>query len=217
MKGKSGWSPLGLANSLTVLRILLTPVFLIAFLHGYRSATAEHSRAAWYYLGALLIFALASLSDFLDGRIARQRGVTQFGKFFDPVADKVVVLTALFAMRIWGGLIPIWMVLVIAGRDFVVTLLRSAIVARVGEVVSASRWGKFKTASQMTILVSSLALLVVNSAVGYPYAEVQTGRGPIFWMMWVPVTLTVVSGLEFLYNNRLHFRALAGRESVMLS
>jgi len=94
------------------------------------------------------------------------------------------------------------MVFVIAGREVGVTLLRSALVARVGKVVAASQWGKMKTASQMTILVISLALLSVNSAFGYAMDGVRTERGPIFWMMLLPVTLTVVSGLEFLYNNR---------------
>ena len=209
MKTRNTWSPLGLANALTVLRILVTPAFMIAFQHGYRHAEAARGRAAVYYLGALILFGIASLTDYLDGKIARRRGVTDFGKFFDPIADKLLVLTALFSFTAYGGLIPIWMVFVIAGREIVVTLLRSALVARVGKVVSASQWGKIKTASQMTILIISLVLLSVNSAFGYSMDGVRTERGPIFWMMLVPVTLTVVSGVEFLYNNRSDVRALA--------
>ncbi|MBM3214638.1 CDP-diacylglycerol--glycerol-3-phosphate 3-phosphatidyltransferase [Candidatus Poribacteria bacterium] len=211
---RAEWSPFGLANALTVLRILITPLFMLAFFHGYRHAEAAQGRAAFYYLGALFLFGLASLSDYLDGKIARQRGVTEFGKFFDPIADKLLVLTALLSLRYYGELIPIWMVLVIAGREIAVTLLRSALVARAGRVVSANLWGKMKTVSQMTILVVSLLLLSVNSAVGYPYEGLRTSRGPIFWMMLVPVTLTVLSGIEFVYSNRSNFRALATGSEV---
>lgn len=205
---KATWSPLGLANALTVLRILVTPVFLMAFQHGYHHAEAARGRAAIYYLGALVLFSIASLTDYLDGKIARRRGVTDFGKFLDPIADKLLVLTALFSFKAYGGLIPIWMVFVIGGREVVVTVARSALVARVGKVVSASSWGKMKTASQMTILTVSLVLLSLNSAFGYAMHGIHTERGPIFWMMLLPVTLTVVSGVEFFYNNRTSFRVL---------
>ena len=210
-----GWSPRGLANSLTILRILVIPVFMLSFFYANRYAQASRAAAGWYYGGALVIFGLASLTDFLDGRIARSRGVTEFGKFVDPIADKLLVLMTLAAFKFWGGLIPIWMILVIAGREIAVTVLRSALVARGGKVISASQWGKLKTLSQMTIVVVSLVLLSVNSASGYPIEQVQTDRGPIFWMMWIPMILTIVSGCEFVYNNRLHVRALAARGSSL--
>ena len=193
---------LGLANCLTILRICVIPVFMMVYFYGHRRAAAAQTAAAWFYLGALVIFALASLTDFLDGRIARQRGVTELGKFLDPVADKLLVLATLLAFKYWDGLIPIWMVLVFAGREIGITLIRSALVARGQRVISASQLGKFKTASQMTILVLSLLLLGINSAAGYPIEDVHTGRGPIFWMMLLPLALTIVSGAEFLYNNR---------------
>ena len=208
---KSSWSPRGLANTLTILRICVIPLFLIAFEHGHSEAKTARTSAAWFYFGALVVFGLASLTDYLDGRIARQRGVTDFGKFLDPIADKLLVLATLFAFKYWGGLIPIWMILIMAGREVGVTVLRSALLARGGRVISASQWGKLKTASQMTILVVSMLVLIVNSATGYPVSQVHTGHGPIFWMMLLPLGLTVVSGLEFVYNNRMQFRALAVR------
>ena len=160
---------------------------------------------------ALVLFWLACVTDALDGRIAGERGVADFGKFLDPIADKLLVLATLFAFKYWGGLIPIWMILIMAGREVGVTVLRSALLARGRRVISASQWGKLKTASQMTILVVSMLVLIVNSATGYPVSQVHTGHGPIFWMMLLPLGLTVVSGLEFVYTNRTQFRALAVR------
>ena len=205
------WSPKGLANTLTILRICVIPLFLMAFAYAHQEAKTARTSAAWFYFGALVVFGLASLTDYLDGRIARQRGVTDFGKFLDPIADKLLVLATLFAFKHWGGLIPVWMILIMAGREVGVTVLRSALVARGGRVISASQWGKLKTASQMSILVASMLLLIVNSAAGCPVRQVTTGHGPIFWMMFLPLALTVVSGLEFLYNNRTQVRALAAR------
>lgn len=213
MKQRRDWSPWGLANMLTVARILITPLFLVAFYFGHQSAETASKGAAWYYFGALVVFGIACLTDFLDGRIARKQGVTEFGKFFDPIADKLLVLTALISLKYCGGFIPIWMIGIIAGRELLVTLLRSALVARVGKVVSASQWGKYKTAAQMLTLVASILLLLINSAAGYRYSGVMGNRGPIFWMMWVPMLLTVVSGMEFLYNNRVYFRVLVTRSS----
>jgi CDP-diacylglycerol---glycerol-3-phosphate 3-phosphatidyltransferase len=205
------WSPKGLANMLTILRICVIPLFLFAFAYGHRHATTERTSAAWFYFGALVVFGLASITDYLDGRIARARGITDFGKFLDPIADKLLVLATLYAFKHWGGLVPLWMILIMAGREVGVTVLRSALLARGGRVISASQWGKMKTASQMTILIVSMLVLIANSAAGYPVSQVQTNHGPIFWMMMVPLALTVVSGLEFLYNNRTQFRALAVR------
>ncbi|MDA1191281.1 MAG: CDP-diacylglycerol--glycerol-3-phosphate 3-phosphatidyltransferase [Candidatus Poribacteria bacterium] len=211
MTKRSQWSPFGIANALTIIRILVIPLFVWVYHHGYGNAKTASTSAAWYYLGALAIFGLASFTDFLDGRIARQRGVTELGKFLDPIADKLLVLATLLAFKYWGDLIPVWMILIFAVREIGVTLLRSALVARGERVISASQWGKFKTISQMSILVASMLLLGLNSMAGYPIEQVHTGRGPIFWMMLVPMALTVISGAEFLYNNRDRFRALASR------
>jgi CDP-diacylglycerol--glycerol-3-phosphate 3-phosphatidyltransferase len=124
----------------------------------------------------------------------------------DPLADKLLVGAALICLtRFKGGLIPGWMVLTIIGREFVVTTLRVVFVGRYGTVVAASKWGKYKTSSQMTVIVISLVLLVV-----YEYRKLLNMKvdfiiqawGPIFVMMILPLFLTVVSGLEFLYHNR---------------
>ena len=142
---KTTWSPRGLANALTILRICIIPFLLMLFMRGYQKAEMAQSSAAWFYLGALALFGIAALTDHLDGRIARKRGITDFGKFADPIADKLLILGTLFAFKYWGGLIPLWMFLVMALREVGVTALRSALVARGGRVISASQWGKYKT------------------------------------------------------------------------
>ena len=183
-----------LANYLTISRILLLPFFMLSF---------RYQRM----LPALVIFCVAAFTDYLDGKIARRQGVTSFGKFMDPLADKLLVGAALICFtRFKGGLIPGWMVLVIMGREFVITTLRVVFVGRYGTVVAASKWGKYKTSSQMSVIVISLVLLVAHE-----YRELLKGinvdfviqaQGPIYFMMYIPLVLTVVSGLEFLYNNR---------------
>ena len=209
----SSWSPKGLANALTIFRICIIPFLLTLFMRGYERAKTAETSAAWFYFGALTLFGIAAVTDHLDGRIARKRGVTDFGKFADPIADKFLILATLFAFKYWGGLIPLWMFLIMALREVGVTLLRSALVARGGRVISASQWGKYKTVSQIAILLVSIALLAANSAAGYPVDGVRTAHGPIFWMMLCPMVLTVVSGLEFLYNNRAQLLALTNVRS----
>ncbi len=187
------YSLMHLANSLTISRILLIPFFMLSF---------RYQRM----LPALVIFCVASFTDYLDGKIARRQGITSFGKFMDPLADKLLVGAALICFtRFKGGLIPGWMVLIIMGREFVITTLRLVFVGRYGTVVAASRWGKYKTSSQMTVIIVSLGLLVSHEYRGLLNIELDfmiQVQGPIYFIMYLPLVLTVVSGLEFLYNNR---------------
>jgi CDP-diacylglycerol--glycerol-3-phosphate 3-phosphatidyltransferase len=124
----------------------------------------------------------------------------------DPLADKLLVGAALICFtRFKGGLIPGWIVLIIMGREFVITTLRLVFVGRYGTVVAASRWGKYKTSSQMTVIIVSLGLLVSHEYRGLLNIELDfmiQVQGPIYFIMYLPLVLTVVSGLEFLYNNR---------------
>jgi CDP-diacylglycerol---glycerol-3-phosphate 3-phosphatidyltransferase len=184
---------LRLANCLTISRIFMVPFFMLSF---------RYERM----VPALVVFVVASLTDFFDGRIARKRGITSFGKFMDPLADKLLVGAALICLtRFKGGLIPGWMVMVIIGRELVVTLLRVAFIRAHGTVVSASIWGKYKTSSQMTVITISLVLLVLHenqAQLGRDLGFIIQPQGPIYYMMYLPLILTVVSGLEFLYNNR---------------
>ena len=139
-----------LANYLTIARMLLIPFFMLSF---------RYERM----LPGLIIFCVAAITDYLDGVIARKQGTTSFGKFMDPLADKLLVGAALICLtRYMGGLIPGWMVLIIMGREVVVTTLRLVFVGRYGTVVAASKWGKYKTSSQMVVIVISFVLLVCH-------------------------------------------------------
>lgn len=185
--------PDALGELLTISRLFLIPFFMLSF---------RYQRM----VPALVIFCGAAITDYLDGRIARKQGITSFGKFMDPLADKLLVGAALICFtRFKGGLIPGWMVLIIIGREFVITTLRVVFVGRYGTVVAASKWGKYKTSSQMTVIVISLVLLVgyeYKTLSNIPLDFVLQTQGPIYFMMYLPLILTVVSGLEFLYNNR---------------
>ena len=161
-------------------------------------------------VSALTIFAIAALTDHFDGKIARIQGVTGFGKFMDPLADKLLIGAALicltFFQGIGGGLIPMWMVVVIIGREVFVTLLRIVFIAKDGRVVSANQWGKYKMTSQLIVIVIGLVLLAIQNEQTATF--VLKARGPIYFMMYLPLVLTVGSGVEFLLNNRKALSAL---------
>ena len=186
-----------LANLLTLLRLFLIPPFIFCF-------------QADMMLPAFVIFVLAALTDNIDGKIARRQGVTSFGKFMDPLADKLLIGTALICLTffegIGGGLIPMWMVVVIMGREVLVTLLRIVFIAKYGQVVSASQWGKYKMTSQLVVIAVGLVLLAVQNEQTATF--VLKTRGPIYFMMYLPLVLTVGSGVEFIVNNRKALSAL---------
>ena len=185
-----------LANLLTFTRLLLTVPFFFFF-------------RAKMMLPSAVCFGLAAITDLLDGKIARKEGITEFGSFMDSIVDKVLVATALISFCLFQHellannvrLIPIWMVVVILGREFVVTTVRIIVVAKNGDVISANKWGKYKMATQLTIITISLVLLIFFKDTEFVIQQ----YGPIFFMMLLPVVLTVASGIEFLYGNRKVF------------
>ncbi|MFQ5828923.1 MAG: CDP-diacylglycerol--glycerol-3-phosphate 3-phosphatidyltransferase [Candidatus Methylomirabilia bacterium] len=167
---------------LTVARIVLVP-FVVMFL-------ISSSRVDVFI--AAIIFVLASLTDWLDGLIARRRNqVTTLGKLLDPVADKLLVTAALVAL-VQIGSVPAWVVFVIVGRELAVTGLR-AVSASAGVVVPASRLGKYKVMSQY----AAITLLILEKGTPSQYASVH-------WLaaasLWVALVLTVVSGLDYFYR-----------------
>jgi CDP-diacylglycerol--glycerol-3-phosphate 3-phosphatidyltransferase len=186
-----------LANLLTILRLFLIPPFIFCF-------------QADMMVPALAIFTIAALTDHFDGKIARIQGVTGFGKFMDPLADKLLIGAALICLTffegIGGGLIPMWMVVVIMGREVLVTFLRIVFIAKYGQVVSASQWGKYKMTSQLIVIAIGLVLLAVQNEQTATF--VLKTRGPIYFMMYLPLVLTIGSGVEFLVNNRKALSAL---------
>ncbi|MBQ8107746.1 MAG: CDP-diacylglycerol--glycerol-3-phosphate 3-phosphatidyltransferase [Ruminococcus sp.] len=180
---------MNLPNKLTVLRVLLIPLFLVFVLCYFKG----------HMIYALIVFALASLTDMLDGKIARSQNlVTTFGKFLDPLADKLLVMTALITFTFERLIDPVAVVIILA-REFMVTGLR-LVVANEGVVVAAGIWGKLKTAFTMIALVIIMALQIF-----FPEAK---GSPDLNWhsavflvnegLIWVSVVLTVISGGVYL-------------------
>ena len=190
---------MNLPNKLTVSRFVLTVAFLAAMF----------SRFPYHETLALVFFAAGGVTDFLDGHIARRRGlITNFGKLMDPLADKILVCSAFIAF-VELRWIPAWMVVVIVSRELAITGLR-LLAASKNVVLAAERYGKHKTISQ---IVAVLALLVVASYQewGPPgrliFGGTIPGWGP--WVntfaelsKWVAVALTVYSGAVYLWRNR---------------
>jgi CDP-diacylglycerol--glycerol-3-phosphate 3-phosphatidyltransferase len=149
---------------------------------------------------ALVFFALASITDFLDGRIARKNNlVTTFGKFLDPLADKLLVMTALITFTFERWIDPI-AVVVILSREFMVTGLR-LVVAEEGVVVAAGIWGKLKTAFTMVAIIAILfwLFLFYDLGIGFPYEfmrAVEFILVPV--LVWISTILTVISGAVYL-------------------
>jgi len=183
-----------LPTKLSVLRILLTFLIMaLLFLPGWVAKSA-----------ALASFLLAALTDWLDGYLARRWGQTSpMGALLDPIADKVLVLGTLLAF-VQLALVPAWMVLVIALREFLITGVRLFAASR-GIVLAAAKEGKHKTVSQMVAIVVILAALVVRELPAGAQAS-GTWAAAIDWMilgcLWVTVVLTVVSGAAFFWRHR---------------
>ena len=177
-----------------MLRILLVPVFLLFFLC---EGIPLHS--VW----ALVVFALASTTDAMDGHIARSRNlITNFGKFLDPVADKVLVFAALVAFIDFGWASSVAVIIMIA-REFLVSSLRM-VAADNGTVIAAGKLGKLKTAVTMASIV---AVLVLSAVMEFGLLE-EFPIGTISnILVWVSAAITVVSGIEYLWNNRSQFNS----------
>lgn len=175
-------SSMNLPNKLTILRVIMIPFYVI-FQMGYLGG-----EAAKY--AALALFIIASLTDFLDGRIARKYNlVTNFGKFMDPLADKLLVSAALICFIELGSL-PAWYVLIIISREFIISGFR-LVASDKGVVIAASYWGKFKTTSQMIMVI----LLILN--IDHSVFRLLT---QIF--VWIAMILTLVSLIDYLMKNK---------------
>ena len=171
---------MNLPNKLTILRIIMIPFFvLFMLLDGGVSQT--------YRYIAAVIFIVASFTDLLDGKIARKYNlVTNFGKFMDPLADKLLVCSGLICF-VGLGQLPAWFVIIIISREFIISGFR-LVASDNGVVIAASYWGKFKTVSQMIMSV----LLIVN----IPALSILT---PIFSV--IALVLTVVSLIDYIAKN----------------
>lgn len=183
---------MNLPNKLTLLRVFLIPFFLVCM----------YVRFPFHYLAALAIFSAASITDALDGKIARSRNlVTNFGKFLDPLADKVLVLAALAVFveipDIRIGAIPL---IIISAREFMVSGLR-LLAANSGVVVAAGIWGKLKTAFTMVAIITALVWLSACHDFNFDFPQAFVDIVDIWLipaLMWISTVLTVISGAIYL-------------------
>ena len=183
---------LNLPNKLTLIRMFLAPIYLALMLIEF----------PYHYIVALAVFAVASLTDMLDGKIARKNNlITVFGKLLDPLADKMLTTAALLAfMR--EGWCSIWIVMIVLTREFAVAGVRLIATAQ-GIVIPANYWGKAKTVSQMvfTIVIMLLAELdatfdIFANAGSFTLARVSN------IMLWITAVLTVVSGITYFVDSK---------------
>ena len=168
-------------TKLTVVRMIMVPCFVLFMLTDFAGAAGK-----WI---SLLLFVAASFTDYLDGHLARKYNlVTDFGKFMDPLADKLLVCSALICLVEMDRLAA-WIVIIIIGREFIISGFR-LVAADNGVVIAASYWGKFKTVSQMIMII----LMIMN--LGGIFDILET----VF--VWLALILTVVSLVDYLYKNR---------------
>lgn len=186
---------MNLPNKLTVFRMILIPVFMLVLALPLDWGTLQVAGAVLpvTHLVAAIIFIVASLTDLADGKIARKyKLVTNFGKFADPLADKLLVMTALIFF-VQFGCVPSWMVAIIVIRELAITGLRTLIVENNGKVLAAAMPGKIKTASQMVAISFFLLHDIVFAMFNIPFAMI---------MIWIALLATIYSGIDYFYKNR---------------
>lgn len=173
---------MNLPNKLTTMRVILIPFFVFFMLAPYFEGYGNYI--------AVAIFIVASLTDLLDGKIARKYHlVTNFGKFMDPLADKLLVCAAMICL-IETGQLPAWIVIVIISREFIISGFR-LIAADNGVVIAASYWGKFKTTFQMLMVI----VLILNIQMPFFYIIEQS-------LIWISLALTVISLIDYIVKNK---------------
>lgn len=173
---------MNLPNKLTLFRVILIPFFVFFLLAPYFEGYGNYI--------AVAIFIIASITDFLDGKIARKYHlVTNFGKFMDPLADKLLVSSALICLVALNK-IPAWIVIVIIAREFIISGFR-LVAADNGVVIAASYWGKFKTAFQMVTVI----VLILNIP-GEVFAVIGTV------LIYISLVLTVISLIDYIAKNK---------------
>ena len=173
---------MNLPNRLTLLRVIMVPFFIVFYLKSY-------------FLISFVLFVLASLTDLLDGHIARKRNlISNFGKIMDPLADKILVYSA-FCLMVENGLVPAWMLIVILVREFAVSGMRT-VAASEGIVVAADLSGKIKTVLQMIAVPMLILTGVILSDIWFTLSMA---------MLWASLIMTVYSGIQYIYKNRKVF------------
>ena len=192
---------MNLPNKLTLTRIILVPVFMIFVSLTSLDGIVDGNFNATFYLLAGIVFAAASFTDYLDGHLARKwHMVTDFGKFADPLADKLLTTVAFIYMLRDGVCSPVVLCIILA-REFAVSGLRMvAASAKDGKVIAANMWGKVKTVLQM------LTIIFYYFGIALPWGNsVMIGADCVFlsyWLCWLVAIATAISGIKYLWDNR---------------
>ncbi|MDO4530323.1 MAG: CDP-diacylglycerol--glycerol-3-phosphate 3-phosphatidyltransferase [Lachnospiraceae bacterium] len=188
---------MNLPNKLTILRLVFIPFYVFFVMTDFFSFTSHV---------ALVIFIIASLTDLFDGKIARKYNlITNFGKFADPLADKILVVAGMVCFVALGRL-PVWVCIIILAREFAVSGFRLVVAAN-GTVIAASYWGKFKTTFQM--------IMICLMTFDMQRLVTEHGWSPVVWnvyhivtivIMYIALALTIISMIDYFYKNRAGFR-----------
>lgn len=196
---------MNLPNKLTIFRIVLVPIMVII---PFLKIPGDIFNLPIQNLVIIVIFAIASYTDHLDGKIARKNNIiTTFGKFADPLADKILVLSAML-MLVEMGYLPAWIPIIVLAREFVVSGYRLIAVEKGGKVIAASIWGKIKTATQMVAII--LAFLDLNYFGAFIYEEL-VGYNLVInvlssSLMLISTIATVFSGIDYLKGSKELFK-----------
>jgi len=170
-----------------------------------------------YSYVSILLFSIAAISDFFDGYLARKYGlISNFGKVMDPLADKILILSALVCF-VQLRIVPSWMVVILIGREFLVSGIR-IMVAEEGEIIMASNWGKAKTVVEITAVTTTLILIAANHTINYlglsrqdmiikgePLTEFVLLTVIPYGLMFIAAALSLISGLEYFFKNKRVF------------
>lgn len=182
-------------NKLTIARIIATPVFMAALMIEF----------PYHYTVALLLFAGASLTDMIDGKMARKYGlITDFGKFLDPLADKMLTTAAFLGFIKMGiGWQVTWIAFIVLFREFLISSLRLVVVSSGGKVIAANIWGKCKTVSQMAGIIFALLAYALISDFGINGSGFVLACDIIISILfWVSAVLCIISGVIYLLDSR---------------
>ncbi|MCX8093707.1 MAG: CDP-diacylglycerol--glycerol-3-phosphate 3-phosphatidyltransferase [Candidatus Goldbacteria bacterium] len=191
-------------NRITIFRILIIVIFIPTLLHNTMISS---------YI-ALFLFLIAAVSDFIDGYIARKYNViSTFGKVMDPLADKIMSLSAILCF-VQLNIIPAWMVIIIVGREFLVSGIR-ILAADEGKIIMASNWGKAKTVIEIIAIISILFLMCVNHTINYyhfsrqnlilegePLTEFLLLKVIPYILMFIVAGISLISGFEYFFKNK---------------
>ena len=199
---------MNLPNKLTLFRIILVPIMVIVSLIGING---DLFGISYTYVIINILFIIASYTDHLDGKLARKNNqITAFGKFLDPIADKILVL-AVMLILVEKGNLPAWIPIIVLFREFVVSGYRLIAVEKGGEVIAASKWGKIKTVTQMTAII----MMLININGTNVFAGFLKGNLNGFELilnvlttiaMLISVIATVFSGWDYIKNGKNLFK-----------